>query len=116
MALRAEKQGRTHKARPLPSEDERLTLKAVYRMGWVETLKHGVTTRRISPSHEQTTMSGLCFASSQAPSLYPAIRVIKSHGLSSVSPVSALLRRIPARLPLLGQLINYLAARENWLK
>ncbi len=79
-------------------------------------LQHDVATRRISPSDDRTSMRGLCFASSQAPSLYPASRIEssyinQSHGLRSVSPVSALLRRIPARLPLLGQLINYLATR-----
>lgn len=80
-------------------------------MGWVETLQHGVATRRISPSHEQTTMSGLCCAAAGDGLAYIRQAGWKSHGLSSVSPVSALLRRIPARLPLLGQLINYLAAR-----
>ena len=86
-------------------------------MGWVETLQHGVATRRISPSHEQTTMSGLCCAAAEDGLAYirqagfDSCYINQSHGLRSVSPVSALLRRIPARLPLLGQLINYLAAR-----
>ena len=40
---------RLHKARPQPTAANHLPLKAVFRMGCVETLQHDVATRRNSP-------------------------------------------------------------------